>query len=52
MNDQTRIHYARCEEQPEGYPCICDHIADELDEAYEKSIDSQIDDLKENQNHE
>lgn len=22
------IHEAECDDQPEGFPCICDHIAD------------------------
>lgn len=39
--DNDIIHYTECEQQPEGFPCICDHIADERREA---EIDAQIED--------
>lgn len=32
-------HRLDCEEQPEGFPCICDHLA-EIE--YQEMIDAQI----------
>jgi len=40
-------HYAECEEQPQGFPCICDQIAERL---HDDDINNQIDDkLQEDQ---
>lgn len=40
MQNDTRIHtYLQCELQPDGMPCICDHLADE---EYEDIINAQI----------
>jgi len=26
------IHFTACDDQPEGFPCICDHIKDQYEE--------------------
>lgn len=35
----SQIHETECDEQPEGMPCICDHLADER---YEAHVQNQI----------
>lgn len=38
IRDKTREHYQDCDDQPEGFPCICDHITEErnYEEDYSK----------------
>ncbi len=33
------IHESECDDQPMGYPCVCDHIADQR---FEDSVEVQI----------
>jgi hypothetical protein len=35
-------HYPACAEQPQGFPCRCEEIADEL---REKEIEAQIEEV-------
>lgn len=36
-------HRIECETQPNGFPCICDHLAEQ---EYQNSIDSQIEEYE------
>lgn len=35
-------HYEQCEDQPEGFPCICDHMEDEVQYLYEQSREAEV----------
>lgn len=35
-------HLSKCDEQPDGFPCICDHLADEEYNKYLESEESRI----------
>lgn len=38
---EDRDHLLECKEQPEGFPCICDHLADEK---FQESINIEAND--------
>lgn len=41
MSYNDGFHEAECEDQPEGFPCICDHIKDRREQ---EMNDALIDD--------
>lgn len=46
-------HYTECEDQPVGFPCICEHLAQErfdkeADDAYDNWRDNQLTEENEN----
>lgn len=37
------IHYTECEQQPDGFPCICDHLAEaRMDEEINNRVDEAL----------
>lgn len=38
-------HYRECDEQPDGFPCVCEHIASQQFEEYQEGLikDSLVD---------
>lgn len=40
MND-SGIHEPECEDQPEGFPCICDHVKDRKQQEYDDLLASE-----------